>query len=140
MIVRRARYNIDEIITVYMMIQNVTLQNDVFVKATADSIANRISTSFVCLDNNRIVGVCLIDYKEYDTPTKVWVIDTIVSTKRGAGSLLLSRIPDFEYHTSIHKDNDRSIGLFKKHGFKEIKDRLFSIQGYERLRFKKELK
>jgi hypothetical protein len=72
-----------------MMIKMLRFPKNVFVKATADSIANRISTSFVCLDNNRIVGVCLIDYKEYDTPTKVWVIDTIVSTKRGRRKLII---------------------------------------------------
>ena len=135
--VRKAEItDIDDIIKT---IQKVRLPAEVFLKATREGIKKRIHYSYVCTENDKIIGCCLIDYKKYDTPTKVWVIDTIVSTKRGAGSLLLSRIPDFEYHTSIHKDNDRSIGLFKKHGFKEIKDRLFSIQGYERLRFKREL-
>lgn len=132
-IVRKA--TVEDLDSMYNLIQKVDLDRDIFLKASKPSIAERLEYSYVCVEDNKIIGVCLIDHKKYDTDNEVWVIDTMVSSKRGVGSQLLSNIPDREYYTSISERNNKSMNLFKKFGFVQIGYN--KLYGYERIRFKK---
>lgn len=100
--------DIDEI---YTLINKVPLESCVFIKSTKEEIAQKIKTSYVCIADNKIVGVCMV---------QECYIDTIVASKKGAGSKLLSSIKKGGYYTNISDLNEKSIRLFKKFGFKKV--------------------
>lgn len=116
--------NKDDLEDIYKIINNVKFKEDLFIKSSREEINSKLSTSYVCIYRGLIVGVCLIN----DT-----YIDTIVSIRKGAGSILLKNLPKGYYYTNISELNNKSKRLFAKFNFKEVgKER---IKGKERLRF-----
>lgn len=104
----------EDVDKIFEIINNVDKSKKVFIKSTRNEIEEKIEKSFVCVYRDKIVGVCLI------VEDKDLYIDTIVSTKKGAGSKLLSSLKEGVYRTNISKINNESICLFRKFGFVKI--------------------
>ncbi len=105
---------------VYHFIQAVPFKKEVFIKSSKKEIEQKINTSFVCEENGKIIGVLLVknDY-----------IDTIVSTRKGVGTKLLSVLKG-RYFVHISCKNQSSKKLFANFGFKKIKEDI--CQGQKR--------
>lgn len=89
-------------------IEAVELPREVFIKNTREETARFINSSYLALYEDKLVGILLI---------QDGYIDTIVSTKKGVGSMLLSILDGEELRTNISPINIASQDLFKKFGF-----------------------
>lgn len=125
---------IEDVDSILALMSKVELPEEMFLKRDREYIKLAIPSSFVLLRDNKIEGICLITYKYYDTPNKVWVIDNIISNIKGGGRLLLASIYKRCYYASIHPLNTRSIRLFKSNDYIKVEGK-FELGGYPRERY-----
>lgn len=104
---------------VYALIKSVEQPPEVFIKSSEAEIERFIGESLIVYKADEIVGVLMV---------KDGYIDTIVSSVKGMGMHLLSSLPEGGYCVNVAEGNKTSLKLFKKFGFKHVRDEVICEQ------------